>query len=255
MGQQVRPWVIAHRGVLAAAPENTLVGFERAIQQGADWIELDVHQTADQQLVVIHDETVDRTTNGSGLVAHKTLGELQVLDAGSWMNYRFAGERIPTLADVLALIRGRVGVVIEVKAGSRSYPGIELRLVELLQRTRRLDDTIIISADRDAITSLRRLDTRIATLCFHEKLHAPETWPLPTNRGGDSSRFPVFLFGDVSDITEGAVWQAHCKEIGVLTSLISERAVSAEMIMRLVQAGVDGIFTNEPAELRKQLNG
>jgi len=252
--KQACPWVIAHRGVPHEAPENTLVSFEWAIQQGANWIELDIHQTADEQLVVIHDETVDRTTNGTGAVRDKTLHELQVLDAGSWMDARFQNERIPTLADVLALTEGRAGVVIEVKASSRHYPGIELRLVELLQHARRLDDTIVISADHDAIMALRRLDSGIATLSFHEKLRAPETWPLPAKWSADCSRYTRFLFGDVSDITEEVVRQAHDQGIGVLSSLLPERAVTAEMIARLVQAGVDGIFTNEPAELKKRLS-
>lgn len=249
-----QPWVIAHRGVPYEVPENTLAGFERAIQQGADWIELDVHQTADGQLVVIHDETVDRTTNGSGLVARKTLDELQALNAGSWMNDSFASERIPTLADVLALTKDRAGVVIEVKAGTRRYPGIELRLIELLQLNRRLEDIIIISADRDAITALRRFGNGIATLCFHERLLVPETWPMPSERNTDRFSYTKFLFGDVLDITGEVVRQAHRKRIGVLSSLVTEREVSAETISCLAQAGVDGIFTNEPAELRKRLS-
>ncbi len=253
-GEQ-RPWVIAHRGAPYEAPENTLAGFEWAIQQGADWIELDVHQTSDQQLVVIHDETVDRTTDGTGPVARKTLRELQTLDAGGWMGARFQKERIPTLAEVLALTEGRAGVVIEVKAGSWQYPGIERRIAGELRQANRLADVIIISADRDAITTIRQLDSEIATLCFQEKLLAPEIWKLPSEHHIGSLRPTLFLFGDAPDLDEKIVGQAHRKGIGVLTSLVPEPAVSPEMIARLVQTGVDGIFTNEPAVLRSLLSG
>lgn len=255
MTAHTRPWVIAHRGVLHEAPENTLTGFEWAIRQGADWIELDVHRTADQCLVVIHDETVDRTTNGVGTVASKTLQDLQALDAGSWMGSGFQGERIPTLADVLALTQGRVGVVIEVKAGSRQYPGIEQQIVSLLREAQRLNNTLIISADQDAVAAIRQLDYEIATLCFHEKLLVPETWAFPSRQAGDDFRCTRFLFGDVSEIDERAVAQAHCEGFGVLASLVPEKVVSGEMAAHLAQADVDGIFTNEPAALRELLDG
>lgn len=255
MQDKQRPWVIAHRGVPCEAPENTLAGFEWAIQQGANWIELDVHQSSDQQLVVIHDETVDRTTDGTGPVARKTLHELQTLDAGGWKDARFRKERIPTLAEVLALTEGQAGVVIEVKAGSRQYPGIEQQIAGELRQANRLADVIIISADRDAIAMIRQLDSEIATLCFHEKLLAPETWELPSEHYIGGLRPTLFLFGDAPDLDEQIVGQAHRKGIGVLTSLVSEPAPSPEMIACLVQTGVDGIFTNEPAVLRRLLSG
>src|SRR5262245_46332535 len=87
--------VIAHRGASSYAPENTLAAFDLALQMGVRHIELDVHLSRDGHLVVIHDDTVDRTTNGSGPVVHYTLAELQALDAGSWFGAAFAGERIP----------------------------------------------------------------------------------------------------------------------------------------------------------------
>ena len=88
--------VIAHRGASSDAPENTLAAFDLAIQMGVTHIELDVHCTLDGHVVVIHDETVNRTTNGSGPVTSHTLAALQRLDAGSWFGGKFAGQRIPT---------------------------------------------------------------------------------------------------------------------------------------------------------------
>src|SRR5688500_16528220 len=99
--------VIAHRGASSYAPENTLAAFDLAIEMGARHLELDVHLTRDDHVVVIHDDTVDRTTGGVGPVAEQTLAELKSLDAGSWFGEKFAGQRIPTFAEVLERYAGR----------------------------------------------------------------------------------------------------------------------------------------------------
>ncbi len=110
-----RPLCIAHRGASASAPENTLIAFETAIRLGADAIELDVHLTRDEVPVVLHDETLDRTTDGRGPVAAVALAALQRLDAGSWFAPRFRRERVPTLEQALDCARGRCGMNIELK--------------------------------------------------------------------------------------------------------------------------------------------
>ena len=107
--------VIAHRGASAYAPENTLAAFELAVEQNADWFELDCYLSQDGIVVVLHDTTVDRTTNGSGAVQELTLAELKTLDAGSWKGEAFTGEPIPTLFESLELAKGRIGVYVEVK--------------------------------------------------------------------------------------------------------------------------------------------
>jgi glycerophosphoryl diester phosphodiesterase len=112
--------VVAHRGAAGTRPENTLASFRRAIELGADVIELDVHVTADGVAVVIHDDTVDRTTNGHGRVREMTLAQIKQLDAGSWFSPEYAGERVPTLEEVVALTGRRVPLSIELKA-----PGAE----------------------------------------------------------------------------------------------------------------------------------
>ena len=112
-------FVTAHRGFSGTAPENTLAAFRAAIDTGCDMIELDVHLSRDNQVVVIHDDTLERTTSGRGNVADQTYAELKRLDAGSWFDPRFSGERIPTLADVLSLARNRILVNIELKKGKK----------------------------------------------------------------------------------------------------------------------------------------
>ena len=110
--------VIAHRGASSYAPENTFAAFDLALQTGVHHIELDVHLTADGHIVVIHDDTVDRTTDGSGLVTGHTLAALRQLDAGSRFGAAFSGQRIPTFDEVLARYRGRVHIHVEIKGQS-----------------------------------------------------------------------------------------------------------------------------------------
>src|SRR5206468_4882936 len=110
-----RPLRVAHRGASARAPENTLAAFREAIRLGADAIELDVQLSADGVPMVIHDLTVDRTTNGHGSVASFASRDLRRLDAGAWFSSRFKGERVPTLEEALECARGRCGLNVEIK--------------------------------------------------------------------------------------------------------------------------------------------
>lgn len=122
---------IAHRGASIFAPENTLAAFDKAIELKVDFIELDVQMTKDGHLVVIHDTTVDRTTNGIGAVKDLTLQEIKELDAGNWFSERFKGEKIPTIDEVFKRYKGKIGLLIELKKPS-IYPGIEKKLAEKL---------------------------------------------------------------------------------------------------------------------------
>ncbi|MBI5034164.1 MAG: glycerophosphodiester phosphodiesterase [Chloroflexi bacterium] len=119
----MKPLIIGHRGASASAPENTLASFRLALDMGADGVELDVTLTKDDVPVIIHDGTVDRTTNGKGLINQMTLGEVRQLDAGGWFNAKFCGEKIPTLEEVLTEISPRGIVNIELKTEAlRPWP-------------------------------------------------------------------------------------------------------------------------------------
>lgn len=107
--------VIAHRGASAYAPENTLAAFELAVEQMADWYELDCHLAADGGVAVIHDGTTDRTTGVAGAIGAMTIPQLKALDAGSWKGAAFAGEPIPTIEESFDMAKGRIGVYAEIK--------------------------------------------------------------------------------------------------------------------------------------------
>src|SRR5881275_3461624 len=140
-----------HRGNADECPENTLTSFRSAIELGVDVIELDVHRSEDGALPVIHDHLLDRTTDGSGLVRDYTMAELKRLDAGSWKNPRFKGERIPSLDEVLALAKGQVGVAIEIKNLPLPYSGIEELVVEAVRGAEMMRDVVVISFDHRCI--------------------------------------------------------------------------------------------------------
>ncbi|ULT58368.1 glycerophosphodiester phosphodiesterase [Neobacillus drentensis] len=128
------PLKIGHRGAAGYCPENTFASFHKAMQLGVDYIEMDVQMTKDGQLVVIHDPTVNRTTNGKGKVRDFTLKEIQALDAGSWFDSKFSGEKIPSFYEFLDEFGGKVGILLEIKNPSL-YPGIEKKIAdELLHR-------------------------------------------------------------------------------------------------------------------------
>lgn len=150
--------IMAHRGSRINRPENTLAAFEEAVRVGADGIELDVHLSQDGQVVVLHDETLDRTTDGSGFVHEWTLADLQQLDAGSWFDPAFSGQRIPSLAEVLDLLealgfRGRLNI--ELKRGKNR--GMEKKIHSLLEQKQRSYEVLFSSFSLRALWRLHRL--------------------------------------------------------------------------------------------------
>ena len=160
---RARCLVVAHRGASAAAPENTIAAFELALTQGADGIELDVHLSADGHPVVIHDDALERTTDGAGPVGARTMRELKRLDAGGWYGPPFRGQRIQTLQEVLERFRDRARFWIEIKAGSDVYPGIEERVVSMVEIYDVVDLAVMIqSFDHAALARCRGFNREIA---------------------------------------------------------------------------------------------
>jgi glycerophosphoryl diester phosphodiesterase len=162
-GERPGPYVIGHRGAAGYAPENTMVAFERGMALRVDAIELDVHPTSDGHLVVIHDPTLERTTNGKGFVFQHTLAQLRELDAGSWFDSSFAGERIPTFREVLEWAHGRTKVVIEIKAGPIFYPNIEELIIAELDALDMRGDVLVISFDHHSVRRVKELAPDIVT--------------------------------------------------------------------------------------------
>jgi glycerophosphoryl diester phosphodiesterase len=169
-----RPLIVAHRGAATVAPEHTIPAYESAVAAGADALWLDVQESADEQLVVVHDVRLERTTNGRGPVRERTVRELKRLDAGRWFGWRFRGQRIQTLPEVLERFRGRVGFVVALRGGSDVYPGIEERALGLLHLYGTADRTLVASYDHHALARCRALDEDVRLgACVTGRLLAP----------------------------------------------------------------------------------
>jgi glycerophosphoryl diester phosphodiesterase len=236
---------IAHRGASAAAPPNTLAAFQKAIELGADGVEFDVHLSADGVPVVIHDFTVDATTDGSGRVADLTLTQLKQLDAGATFDPSFAGERIPTLEEVLEPLGSRLLLNIELKTTSLGDNGLEQAVIAQVER-RGLGDDVLLSSFNPF--SLRRAK-RIAPHIPVGLLYAPDL-PLPLRcawlafLAPHEARHPKHTMVDASYIA----W-ARRRGYRVNAWTVND----PDEMRRLIGLGVDGIVTDVPDVLRSVL--
>lgn len=149
------PLIFGHRGARAYAPMNTIPAFELALEQGAQGVELDVYLSADSEIVVIHDDTVDATTDGAGEVRTKTLAELKDLDAGAWFAPEYAGTCIPTLDEVFEAIGQRAWVNVEIKSTTEDTDGIESAVAECLTRHQMQERVIVSSFNPYALRRFR----------------------------------------------------------------------------------------------------
>ena len=241
---------IAHRGAAGDAPENTLAAFALAIEQGADGIELDVQLSTEGVPVVIHDKWLRRTTPGKGLVSAHTAAELRRLDAGSWFNRKFprkarreyVGLRIPTLTEVLAFVRERRCLaIVELKQGLISPPGIERAVGEAIHAAGVAHLTTVVSFDHAALRRLRRLDESISLgASFKRPLLAVRRARL-LGAGCVAPHWPY--------ATRGFIRRAHKAGLKVIVWTVNQ----PRAMQRLVQRGVDGIITDDPARLEEVL--
>lgn len=228
------PKIIGHRGIPHLAPENTMASFEAAIRNGADGLETDVQLTRDSELVLIHDETLQRTTSGKGLVSAHTLKELKSLDAGGWFSPAFKDEKIPMLRELLAFVSGRELLInIEIKSGVIPYSGIEQKLMDMLHEFHFSKNVIISSFNHYALVTCKDIDSTIKTgILYTAGLYKP--WAYAKTVGADALH-P--LFHSVRPDTIGGMRQSGL--------LINPYTVDKPDDMKnMVTLGVSGIITN-----------
>ena len=230
---------IAHRGASAYTPENTFAAFDKALALGVDNVELDVHFSADGHIVVIHDDTLDRTTDGSGPVVDQTLDRLRSLDAGGWFSPEFKGEPIPTLAHVLERYKGWLHFHIEIKGRS---PGLAHRTADLVRGFGVGRVSTITSFDLTALEDART--------------YAPELyagWLVPEINDTVIAQAQdlrlVQLCPPASAITAGLVNELHQKGFVVRAWQVN----TPELMRRVVDAGADGMTVNFPDKLDEYL--
>lgn len=155
--------LVAHRGYSAVYPENTLLAFEKAVENGANCFELDVQRTKDGKLVCLHDVTVDRTTNGTGNIKDLTWDYVKTLDAGSWKNSQFAGEKIPSLDEVFERFKNEnVFILIEMK-NDNNYVGIEKQIADLIKKYMIEEQVLYFSFDWESVNKIKQYYPLITT--------------------------------------------------------------------------------------------
>ena len=155
--------IIGHRGAAGYAPENTIASFQKAMDLGVDFIELDIHQTADDELVVIHDNNVQRTTNGNGTIENLSLKEIKTLDAGSWFGTEFENEKVPTLDEVLVLTKNKCKLLIEIKWPEQGiYEKLVPKLVSTLEKHGAMTSSTIQSFETSYLKEIIALKKNLA---------------------------------------------------------------------------------------------
>jgi glycerophosphoryl diester phosphodiesterase len=234
------PLVIAHRGASAYEPENTLRAFDLAIRQGAQMIELDLHVTGDDHVVVIHDPTLNHTTNLKGLVGRLTLAEIKRADAGK-------GERVPTLDETLDLTLGKVGLYLEIKDPRAALPTLQVI------RARRCQSQVMLASFD--IELMRRLgeevrDIELGLILGNATFHPMVRW---------REAFPWFALRSVN-------YQVLCMQVELCYGYLASRARAngkklyvwtadrEKQFARMISIGVDGIVTNTPDRLIAYIN-
>ncbi len=268
--------VIAHRGASAYAPENTLASFKKAMELKANWFELDVHLTADDKLVVIHDDELKRVTGVEGKVTEKKWDEIKKLDAGFWFSPEYKGETLPSLEDALKLAKGKIGVYIELKSSDNDTPVLPLIIMNIAGKDKmtselkkQLEDVIYGSKSRniilarETVKAVRKmkmekqvvLQTFSPVICFTLINEAPDL--RIEFLGEESEEHPEWwnyyvLFGKLLNVagmnvnrkhlTKERIDQFHATGATVAVWTVDDE----EEMKKFAGWGVDGIITNKP---------
>ncbi|MHA2494386.1 MAG: glycerophosphodiester phosphodiesterase [Candidatus Hodarchaeales archaeon] len=236
--------VIAHRGASGWAPENTLPAFQKAAELEADMIEFDIQLSADRHIVVIHDKTVDRTTNGTGRVAEKSFAELRQLDAGAWFAPNFAGTRIPTLREVLSTISDSIQLNIELKHFDLESNFFEQDVAAIVTEFDLLHRAIFAARHPESITRLKELIPGIDCVLLQKERTEDEY-----------VEALLRLNLKVAQIRRRSMNQAFINRLHEHKILINLfYADEAEEMRNFISMGIDGILTNYPDRLRKVIH-
>lgn len=269
--------VIAHRGASGHAPEHTWAAYDQAIEMGADYLELDLHMSADGEMIAIHDDTLDRTTSGQGKVEDSALSELKRLDAGTWFNQAFpemaneayAGAELLTLNEVIERYGDGVRYYIETKSPER-YPELQKKLVDLVEKEGLVESgsVLIQSFSQDSLQEVHALNAHIPLVQLlwyspDENGNGLTEWtgvtPAPDDMtDADFQAIADYSIGigpnvtyDGEDVIDARfIEQAHANGLLVHPYTIND----AQEMRQLIDWGVDGMFTNFPDRLQSELS-
>lgn len=247
--------IIAHRGNSSEAPENTMPSFLQAWQIPHVNAELDIHLTADGQLVVCHDATVKRTTGVEGVIAKMTLAEIQKLDAGAWKSAQYAGTKMPALDEVIASIPSDRRLFIEIKSGLETMPAFDAAMTRAYAAGKQAEQMPIISFSYDVCKAVKKNhpELKVYWLSSFKKDKDTQQWS-PTiaeivEKAKSASLDGVDLAAKEPLMNADAVKQIRDAGLALYTWTVDEADVAA----KLAELRVDGITTNKPAFIKNKL--
>lgn len=227
--------VIAHRGASRAAPENTLSAMKKAIEYGADYAECDVFRTKDGEIVLFHDEEMERTTGQPGMIWEYTLAELREFEVGSWFSEDFSGEPIPTLREVIRLVKDHIKLNIEVKVSGKD-PDIAQKVVDIIRSENFLEECMVTSFEKPVIEKVKEIAPEVITGFIFDEDHPP-------------------------DIFEGS-WEIVCSKRNIVDKeFVRDAKQNGKRLFvwtvnypsemkKFINLGVDGIITDVPDLLK-----
>lgn len=229
--------IIAHRGASGEAPENTIASFVRAVELRSDFVELDVRFSRDHKIVVMHDDAVKRTTNGRGAIGRMTLEELRKLDAGSWFDPQFEEERVPTLEEVIEVLKPTAAnLLIEIKTRPFVPDGFAEAIVQTIQEHRVQSRTLVQSLDRHTVRRVKDLEPAVAAaLVINSR-------PVECVSEAKTAGAEILAI-NWKLVTRGVVERAHRENLRVFVWTVD----GATQRRKMLRLGVDGIITNCPA--------
>lgn len=236
--------IYAHRGSSGTHPENTLSAFREAANLNIHGVELDVHLTKDGELVVIHDESIERTSNGTGYVKDMTLSELRAFDYGSWFSSEFSSEQIPKLEEVLQIFKNKTHHVnIELKSDIFPYEGLGNKVLYAIEKFQMADRVVVSSFDHEAIREFKKSAPHIEVALLTMEVLV------------DSYDYARFIPADAIHIFLPTAFRKMTKESLLKGAIIRVFTVNeVEHANSLQQIGVHAIFTDYPEKMMGLLN-
>lgn len=228
--------IIGHRGLPALAPENTFASFDLALANGAEGLETDIQQTADGTLILMHDDYVDRTTNGEGAICDLTWEALHKLDAGSWFDHSFAGEKIPSLEQFLKRYGNKTFLDLEIKEAD-----LEDEVLEMAMKYVSMSNIIFTSFDIQTVIDIKKKETKARVGYLADRFSRKDLNLLP--QAGIQAFCP-----DMNLVTASLV--NHCHELGLsVITYYPPNGISAALQQKIAAQGVDAMIVNNPHDL------
>jgi glycerophosphoryl diester phosphodiesterase len=245
---------VAHRGASGYAPEHTLASYRMGINMGADYIEIDLQLTRDGELVAMHDETVDRTTDGTGWISDLSLAELKRLDAGSWFNVRYpmyareeyASERVPTLREVFEAFGDETRYLLETKKPEIN-PGLEEKMWELVEEFNLKDHVAVQSFDQDSLLKIRSWDKQVPLFQL--------LWYNKTAQLTESELKEISSYANGIGVNFMRLNESYVRTVKAAGLLIYSYTINYQGNMdKAMEWGIDGVHTNYPDRIKEVID-